>query len=203
MALNDDLKTLEGAARDVDALGDSLIRAQGAAVGLRKETRAIGVNAERLAHSFSADFGRAFDTALFRGGKLSDMLRGLALDLSGTAARAALQPAQDALGGAMSNIFAGALNGATMFARGGVVGGPTAFSHPGGLGVMGEAGPEAILPLSRGPNGKLGVASQASAPAVNIYVEKPGPNTRVRVGPSSGQINSRLTRAADQGRRNL
>ena len=56
-----------------------------------------------------------------------------------------------AKGGAFSN-------GVQMFANGGVVGSPTMFGHSGGLGVMGEAGPEAIMPLKRGSDGKLGVA---------------------------------------------
>jgi len=47
--------------------------------------------------------------------------------------------------------------GVQMFANGGVVNSATAFQHSGGLGVMGEAGPEAIMPLKRGKNGKLGV----------------------------------------------
>jgi lambda family phage tail tape measure protein len=48
-------------------------------------------------------------------------------------------------------------NGVQMYANGGVVTAPTGFQHSGGLGVMGEAGPEAIMPLKRGKNGKLGV----------------------------------------------
>jgi hypothetical protein len=45
------------------------------------------------------------------------------------------------------------------FASGGVVGSPTTFPMSGGrTGLMGEAGPEAIMPLQRGANGKLGVA---------------------------------------------
>ena len=44
------------------------------------------------------------------------------------------------------------------YADGGVVGGPTFFPMSGGkTGLMGEAGPEAIMPLKRGANGKLGV----------------------------------------------
>jgi hypothetical protein len=43
------------------------------------------------------------------------------------------------------------------FARGGVFDKPTSFSYTGGNGLMGEAGPEAIMPLKRGPNGDLGV----------------------------------------------
>lgn len=49
----------------------------------------------------------------------------------------------------------------TPFASGGVVNSPTLFGFGGGrLGVMGEAGPEGVLPLKRGRDGKLGVAAQ-------------------------------------------
>jgi len=44
------------------------------------------------------------------------------------------------------------------FANGGIVGSPTMFGMSGGrTGLMGEAGPEAIMPLKRGSDGKLGV----------------------------------------------
>ena len=47
------------------------------------------------------------------------------------------------------------------YANGGVVGSPTYFGMSGGkTGLMGEAGPEAIMPLSRGANGKLGVQAE-------------------------------------------
>jgi hypothetical protein len=47
------------------------------------------------------------------------------------------------------------------YADGGVVGSPTYFGMSGGkTGLMGEAGPEAIMPLSRGANGKLGVQAE-------------------------------------------
>src|SRR5690606_1673845 len=47
------------------------------------------------------------------------------------------------------------------FAKGGVVDGPTLFPMFGDkVGLMGEAGPEAIMPLKRGPDGKLGVVAQ-------------------------------------------
>ena len=48
-----------------------------------------------------------------------------------------------------------------LFADGGVVDSPTAFSYDGGTGIMGEAGPEAIMPLQKGADGKLGVKMQA------------------------------------------
>lgn len=50
-------------------------------------------------------------------------------------------------------------NGAMMaYAKGGVVNSPTLFPMAKGTGLMGEAGPEAILPLQRGKGGVLGVA---------------------------------------------
>lgn len=53
------------------------------------------------------------------------------------------------------------------YADGGVVGGPTYFPMSGGkTGLMGEAGPEAIMPLKRGKNGKLGVETSGSGSVV-------------------------------------
>lgn len=55
------------------------------------------------------------------------------------------------------------------FARGGIVDSPTGFMFGGGRkGVMGEAGPEAILPLQRGAGGNLGVAATVTPVTVNI-----------------------------------
>lgn len=57
------------------------------------------------------------------------------------------------------------------FANGGVVGSPTTFGLSGGrTGLMGEAGPEAILPLNRGPGGKLGVNAEGLAANVQVNV---------------------------------
>jgi hypothetical protein len=72
-----------------------------------------------------------------------------------------------ALFSANGNVFTPA--GVTPFANGGVVSGPTVFPFANGIGVMGEAGPEAIMPLSRGSDGKLGVVANGnSAPRVVI-----------------------------------
>lgn len=56
------------------------------------------------------------------------------------------------------------------YANGGVVGGPTYFPMAGGkTGLMGEAGPEAIMPLKRGKDGKLGVSvGGGGSGAVNV-----------------------------------
>lgn len=85
-------------------------------------------------------------------------------------------------GGSMASIFDGGFSG---FAKGDVfksnslaryantiVDKPTPFmfAKGGALGVMGEAGPEAIMPLSRGSDGKLGVRMDGSAGGVVINV---------------------------------
>jgi len=60
------------------------------------------------------------------------------------------------------------------FARGTVVNRPTLFPMANGTGLMGEAGPEGILPLRRGPDGRLGVANfgggQSQSGRVDIYI---------------------------------
>ena len=54
------------------------------------------------------------------------------------------------------------------FARGGVVNKPAVFPMANGAGLMGEAGAEAIMPLTR-KNGKLGVEATNTGAVVNIY----------------------------------
>ena len=58
----------------------------------------------------------------------------------------------------------------TAFANGGVINGVTAFGMQSGLGIMGEAGPEAVMPLTRGSNGKLGVMSSGGG-AQRVQIE--------------------------------
>jgi len=56
------------------------------------------------------------------------------------------------------------------YASGGVVSAPTMFPMSGGkTGLMGEAGPEAIMPLKRGKNGKLGVQADGGSGDVIIH----------------------------------
>ena len=60
--------------------------------------------------------------------------------------------------------------GIERFARGGVVSQPSLFKFARGVGMMGEAGPEAILPLTRMPSGNLGVAAAGAAGGGNVNI---------------------------------
>lgn len=58
----------------------------------------------------------------------------------------------------------------TAFADGGIVDKPTYFPMKGSrMGLMGEAGTEAIMPLRRTPDGRLGVEAQVQQPNITIY----------------------------------
>jgi tape measure domain-containing protein len=61
-------------------------------------------------------------------------------------------------------------NGIIPFAKGGIVNSPTLFPFAKGVGLMGEAGPEAIMPLTRGPGGQLGVSNFGGSGDVNVVV---------------------------------
>lgn len=70
---------------------------------------------------------------------------------------------------------------------------PTFFAFAKGAGVMGEAGPEAILPLRRGADGKLGVVADIGgsgmamfAPQYNIEINNDGTNGQI--GPAALKV---------------
>ena len=70
------------------------------------------------------------------------------------------------------------------------------------MGIAGEAGPEAILPLSRGSDGRLGVRAQGGGAGVNVTfnVTTPDADSFRR---SEGQIAAMLSRVVGRGQRNL
>lgn len=89
---------------------------------------------------------------------------------SGILQDAVIKPTGQAIAAALLAENGHAFSGGNVlpFANGGVVGGPTYFPMAGGrTGLMGEAGPEAVMPLARGADGKLGVKA-AGGGGVNI-----------------------------------
>ena len=101
---------------------------------------------------------------------------------------------------AYGNVFA--TNGIQPFAMGGIVTKPTLFRYANGgvpgTGLMGEAGPEAIIPLQRGPNGRLGVAGGGGTYNVTVNVEAGGATTQTQGDPGQGAQLGRLIAGAVQ-----
>lgn len=88
------------------------------------------------------------------------------------------------------------------FAQGGVVGAPSYFPLGRGLGVMGERGAEAVMPLARGPDGKLGVRSGGGGRAAPITVNIATQNAE-SFRRSEAQVSAALARAVARGQRGM
>ncbi len=86
---------------------------------------------------------------------------------------------------AMGNVFA--QNGIQKFARGGIVDRPTLFPFAKGTGLMGEAGPEAIMPLRRGRDGRLGVEAANGGGGVSVVVNVDAQGTSVQGDSAKGK----------------
>lgn len=209
--LGEEIGTLErdmGAAQAMtQAFAASLREVQGT---LGDTTRDLG-NLER---GFSGGLRRAFDGLVLDGMKLSDALSTVARAMVSTAYSAAVKPVTDHFGGLLANGLNAVVSGLMPFAKGGsfaqgrvmpfasggVVSGPVAFPMRGGTGLMGEAGPEAIMPLARGPDGRLGVRAQGGA-AVNVTINVATPDVR-GFERSQSQIAASVARALSAGQRN-
>ncbi len=173
---------------------------------------------DRLARQFGRSLSGAMDANLSAGRRLDGVLGTLATRLSGIAVKAALSPLRKGLEGAVKSLFSptgdagnllgfarGGVIGAGRvqpFAQGGVVAAPTYFPMRGGAGLMGEAGPEAILPLRRGSDGRLGVAAGASERPVSVTVNIATQDAE-SFRRSEAQVAASLARAVARGRRAL
>ena len=122
---------------------------------------------DRLAQRFGASMSDAFGRSAADRKRLDDVLGQVGRTLASAALKGALKPAQASLKTGFESLFKGLFSGegapATPFAKGGVVAAPSYFPLGRGLGLMGEQGAEAILPLARGPDGRLGCAPPQGA----------------------------------------
>ena len=177
---------------------------------LGQTTRDLG----DLKTGFAGGLRSAIDGLVIDGDRLSDALKGVGKAMIDTVYKAAMKPVTDQLGGLLSQGLNGAVSslmpfadggafaqGRVMpFAKGGVVSQATPFPMRGGTGLMGEAGPEAIMPLARGPDGRLGVRSEGGrAPQVTINVSTPDVAGFRR---SQSQIAAEMSRLLGRGARN-
>jgi phage-related minor tail protein len=155
----------------------------------------------------------AFSRGIAQGKDFESILRGLGQRLIDIGLQAAFKPLESSMSGFLSSltsgltsVFQGASAGLplniTPFAEGGVISAPQFFPMGRGLGLAGERGAEAILPLARGPDGRLGVASGGgrSATTVNVTIVAQDLDSFRR---SETQIAAAMTRALSRGQRAL
>ena len=157
----------------------------------------------------------AFGDLIFEGGKLSDVLKSLAQSMINSAFQRAISPVttglSDLVTGGLGSLFGCVLGfekgGAfqsgrvTPFAKGGVVTSPTTFPMRSGVGLMGEAGAEAIMPLSRSADGSLGVRAETGrAVTVTMNITTPDAQSFAK---SRSQIAAGLSRAISRRQKNF
>tara|TARA_R110000824_G_scaffold366730_2_gene555671 strand:- start:210100 stop:210729 length:630 start_codon:yes stop_codon:yes gene_type:complete len=192
-------------------------RAATQAFGAETTRTLSGVASEyRRAGAGGRDFGRAlsgaFDDVALKGKSLGDALKNLALDLSrmalGNVAKSIGTSIGNSVGNGLSGLVANAdgnvvAGGRVMpFAKGGVVASPMLFPLRGGTGLMGEAGAEAIMPLARGSDGRLGVAANGGGSAPNIVFNVTAQDAD-SFRRSETQIAAMMARVAARGQRNM
>ncbi len=193
---------------DPSGAGGSLASAMD---GVKGRTRDLTFNANAFARAMTGAFARGAAGAK----RFDDVLKSLALRLSTMALQTAFKPLTGALGGNLDKLFgeAGggfgggealtkALSGAEPFAAGGVIATPSFFALPARrLGLAGEAGPEAILPLARGPDGRLGVAAAGGAGGnVTVHIHTPDAESFRR---SESYLTGLMARAVARGQRGM
>lgn len=178
----------------------------------QRSTNALGISATAFANVIT----KAFAQATTGGKQFDDVLKSLALRMSSLTVQAALKPLAKDVTKGFKNILNTLLgNGGdtggststgpvlTAFASGGVIGSPSYFPlSTGGLGLAGEAGPEAILPLSRGSDGSLGVSVAGGSAPANVTVQIATPDAQ-SFRRSEAYITGQIARAVARGQRSL
>jgi phage-related minor tail protein len=154
----------------------------------------------RLADSFGQKLVTGLASAVTQGRKLSDVMRGIALSIANQALSQALRPVGDLVGNLLGGLTGSLAGGVKPFADGGVVNSPLLFPLKGGTGLAGEAGPEAIIPLARGADGKLGVRGGSGGARVTVNISTPDAESFKQ---SRGQVAALMSRALSRGERNL
>ena len=161
-----------------------------------------------LATGFGRAMTRAFEGAVVRGRDVSDVMRALALRLSSMAVSAAFKPVEQGFAGLMQGLFrmpaggGGFAPAVTPFAKGGVIATPSYFPLGSSLGLAGERGAEAILPLARGADGRLGVRSESDARPLHVTVNISTPDA-ASFRRSESYVSAAIARAVARGERSL
>jgi phage-related minor tail protein len=159
------------------------------------ELKRVGDLADGVGRSLS----RALRGAVLDGRSLKSVLGDVSRAFADIALRAALKPVGMLVSGAVESLFnaANPTLGVKPFAKGGVLAAPTYFPMGHGLGVAGEAGPEAVRPLTRGSDGRLGVSAGGG---VNVTFNVTASDARSFLA-SEAELSAMLLRAVKRGTR--
>jgi lambda family phage tail tape measure protein len=188
---------------------DELDEARGSAEALRD----VFDDLETRSRSFGTAITSALKGAVIEGDNLTDVLQSIGYKFSSIALSSGLKPLEttlsSAIGGltsAVGQAFGYAQGGVPgrvqAFASGGIVNAPTIFPLGGATGLMGEAGAEAILPLRRGADGRLGVATGSGGGGMQVVFNVQAQDAQ-SFRKSEAQISAMLTRAVGRGRRSV
>ena len=211
-ALEDQIAALEATLAGTGAVVAGF---EGDLAGLRDSMVFTGREVDRLSTGIGRGLRSAFDGLVFDGLKLSEALKQVATSMVDMVYDVAMKPVQGAVGGMIAEGMNGLLSGmmpfakggaftqgrVMPFAKGGVVASPTAFPMRGGTGLMGEAGPEAIMPLTRGADGRLGVQAAGGGRPVTVVMNITTPDVQ-GFQRSQSQIAAQAARALSRGQRN-
>ena len=162
----------------------------------------INVSAANVSKTLQLGFGSASAS----GRSFNDVLSTIAQSLARLALREGTKALAEGLVSGLSGLFSGAFSGAgniLPFAQGGVVASPTYFANGGAIGLMGERGAEAVMPLARGSDGRLGVVAQSGGARPGSVTVNIAAQDVESFRNSEAQITGALARAVARGQRNL
>lgn len=216
-----DFDGIDGFDDQVEALENSLQSATGMTAAFSGELKRMGATIDELgtdvavlSGGFSRGLKGAVDGLVDGSMTLGGALRSLRDTMLNTVYDASVKPVTDHVGGLLAQAVGGVMNGllpfanggafaqgrVMPFANGGVVSGATTFAMRGATGLMGEAGPEAIMPLARSADGRLGVQAQGGSRPVNVTINVSTPDV-AGFERSRGQIAAQVNRAIASGNR--
>lgn len=182
-----------------------------------RSLRSLTQSLSKTADMFGKSITSAFAKGIVEGKRFEDVLRSVGKSMTESLLKSALKPLQSGVSSLLStgvtslmsmisgtNLSKAAARVPVMpFAEGGVITSPAYFPLGRGLGLMGERGAEAIMPLTRGAEGKLGVRAGGEARRpfnVTVQVSTPDADSFRR---SEAQVSAAIARAVARGSRAL
>ena len=201
-------------ANDATDAGGALLNSSGDFVDVLDGLESRSSKLTNSANGFASAMTRAFTQATAGGKQLDTVLQQLALRMSSMVLAQAFKPIAtniaNSLTSGLTQLFNGLfgvqanrLGAIKPFAAGGVISAPTYFPlTSGGVGLAGEAGPEAIVPLARGSDGRLGISMSGapSPPNVTVQIATPDVGSFRR---SEAYLTGQIARAVARGQRNF